>query len=102
MGWQGGILKDIGRLWHSLATHDRLNALGLAAVAFILVRRAHNRNQASSFLPHTRTSLWTRATGRSAFTSFQFAPNFRTKKAQSFQARFFGAKFLNFATCGVR
>jgi hypothetical protein len=53
----------------AFAAHDHRDALESAAVAFILVQRAHNRNQASSFPPHTPTSLRAKAS-RSAFTDF--------------------------------
>jgi hypothetical protein len=53
----------------ALAAHDHRNALGSAAIAFILVQRAHKRGQAALFPPHTPTSLRAK-TSRSAFTDF--------------------------------
>ena len=61
--------EKLEEAYEALAAHDHGTALGLAAVAFIFVQRAYDRNQASTLPSHTPTSLRALAT-RSAFTGF--------------------------------
>jgi hypothetical protein len=64
-----GAREKLEEAYRALAANDHQNALGSAAIAFILVQRAHNRNHASSLPPYAPTSLRAMVS-RSAFADF--------------------------------
>jgi hypothetical protein len=63
------VRQNLEKAYAALEANDHQGALGFAAVAFILVRRARDRDQAQSLPPHTPATL-PALVARSSFRGF--------------------------------